>query len=134
MLHRMNLRVEQFLATGARVILLLEPPSPHPGTVTQLLTNDQRQVDSNDIAYEQMNALLREVAAQHPHDVAVVNLGTRVCPSGPPCPYVVDGFGRTPSTMSQSIRPDELHYLPNASLWVARWLVPQIAAAAKHVS
>jgi hypothetical protein len=27
-----------------------------------------------------------------------------------------------------------VHYLPSGSLWVARWLVPQIAAADKKLS
>ena len=40
-----------------------------------------------------MNDLLRQIAAGHPHDVAVVNLQALLCAKGPPCPYVVDGFG-----------------------------------------
>ena len=126
MLQRMDDRVDRFVATGARVILLLEPPPVHQGGVGPL--------DSTDVASERMNALLTEVAARHPGHVAVVNLGARVCPSGPPCPFVVDGFGSTPATQKQAIRPDLVHYLPAGSLWVARWLVPQIAAAAKHLS
>ena len=81
-----------------------------------------------------MNALLREVAASHPGRVGVVDLSARVCPSGPPCPFVVDGFGSTVATMTQAIRPDLTHYLPAGALWVARWLVPQIAAEAKKLS
>jgi len=140
MLRRMNGRVDSLLATGAKVILVLEPPAVHqnPG------------IDSDDMEYERMNALLREVAAQHPDQVGVVNLQPRVCPSGPPCPYVVPGFNSTPSrggqkfacgaVMSpvpcdQTLRPlDGLHYTPAGSLWVAEWLVPRIAAVAKGLS
>ena len=127
MLHRMNDRVDQFLATGAKVILLLEPPQVHPNGA-------MGPVDSTDIDYEHMNALLTAVAARHPGKVGVVDLEARVCPSGPPCPFVVDGIGSTVATEKQAIRPDFLHYLPAGSLWVARWLVPQIAAEAKKVS
>ena len=94
----------------------------------------QGPVNSTDLAYEHMNALLTEVAARHPGHVAAVNLEARVCPTGPPCPFVVDGFGATKATEVQAIRPDALHYLPAGSLWVARWLVPRIAAADKNLS
>jgi hypothetical protein len=121
MLQRMNIRVGRFTATGAKVILLLEPPAVPIGKITQAA--------SNSVGYGQMNALLREVAARHPHDVAVVNLQSLLCSSGPPCPYVVDGFGSL-SHPRQAIRPDGAHYLPPGSLWVAKWLVPRIAKAA----
>jgi peptidoglycan/LPS O-acetylase OafA/YrhL len=130
MLQRMDDRVGKFLATGAKVILLSEPPSVHSGS--------QTRPNANDIQYERMNALLKKVAARHPNQVAVVDLEARVCPSGPPCPYVVDGFGSTGSTIaaatSKTIRPDTIHYTPASSLWVAEWLVPRITAAAKRLS
>jgi peptidoglycan/LPS O-acetylase OafA/YrhL len=125
MLRRIEKRVGQLTATGAKVILLLEPPSVHGGS--------QSQPDASDIAYELMNGLLREAAAQDPDHVAVVNLATRVCPSGPPCPYFVDGHG-TVSDPTAAIRPDDEHYLPAGSLWVAEWLVPQIQEAANRLS
>ena len=124
MLPRMDKRVEQFVATGARVILLLEPPAVHGGS--------QNQRNAGDLAYGRMNALLKEVAAQHPHTVAVVNLARRVCPSGPPCPFLVNGFDTTGATILQAVadtvRPDDIHYSFPGSLWVAQWLVPQIQA------
>ncbi len=137
MLKRMNERVESLLAAGAKVILLLEPASVHqsPG------------LDSNDTAYERMNGMLRKVAAQHPGQVGLVNLQPRVCPSGPPCPYVVPGFNSSPTRGGQTftcgavaspvpcdetLRPlDGLHYTTAGSLWVAEWLVPRISAVAK---
>ena len=125
MLRRMDDRMNQLLATGAKVILLLEPPSVHAGS--------QTQPDSGDIAYEHMNDLLRIVAARHPHRAAVVNLEARVCPSGPPCPYVVPGFGST-TIAKDNLRPDDIHYQPAGSVWVARWLVPQLATAARGLS
>ena len=126
MVNRINTRVEQFVATGANVILLLEPPSVHGGSRTQ--------PNASDLAYERMNALLKIVAARHASKVAVVNLETRVCPSGSPCSYVVDGLGSTPATAQQGLRPDGVHYLPSGSLWVATWLVPQIQKAGTRLS
>jgi hypothetical protein len=128
MLQRMEDRVGQFVASGARVIFLLEPPEVHPNG------KGGGPLDSSDRATERMNALLKEVAARHPDHVGVVDLQARVCPSGPPCPYVVDGIGSTVATEIHAIRPDLVHYLPNGALWVARWLVPQIAAEAKKLS
>jgi hypothetical protein len=89
------------------------------------------QVDADDEAYVRMNALLKKVAAQHPHQVAVLDLTPRVCPLGPPCQYVVPAFDPKPTSVNQTVRVDGIHYLPNGSVWVARWLVPQIAEAAK---
>ena len=138
MLRRISERVERLLATGAKVILLLQPAATHRSS----------GIDSDDIAYERMNAMLREVAAQHPDQVGLVNVQPRVCPSGSPCPYVVPGFnpplsrgGRTfacgpitsPVPCNQTLRPDGLHYTPAGSLWVAKWLVPRISAVAKEL-
>ena len=126
MLKRMDTRVDQLVSTGARVILLLEPPEVHAGGVGPL--------NSTDRDYESMNALIREIAARHPGHVSTVNLQALLCASGPPCPFVVDGHGSTASTLAQAIRPDRIHYLPAGALWVARWLVPQIAEASKKLS
>ncbi len=125
MLQRMNTRVKKFLSTGARVVLLLEPPGVHPAVHTR---------DADDEDYAQMNALLKKVAAKHPHQVAVVDLAPRVCPLGPPCQAIVPAFNPNPTSVTQTVRPDGSHYLPNGSLWVAQWLVPRIAAAAKGLS
>ena len=144
MSERIEARVQEFLATGAKVILLSEPPQVHyieganSESIGALLKNPAvhggGRPNAEDLAYQQMNALLREVEAKHPDTVAVVNLESRVCPSGPPCAYVVDGFNPTPSSAQQVLRPDGVHYLPAGSLWVAKWLVPQISIAAKHLS
>jgi hypothetical protein len=114
------------------VILLLEPPQVHYGTPA---------LNSTDLAFEHMNDLLKEVAARHPRHVAVVNLEARVCPSGPPRQFVVDGFGAnaknqtiTRQNIFDAIRPDEIHYSAASSLWVGKWLVPRIAAAGKKLS
>jgi hypothetical protein len=132
MLQRIDDRVGQFVATGARVVLLLEPPQVHTGS-------QQGPPNSTDRAYRQMNALLTEVAGRHPGHVATVDLEARVCPSGPPCPYVVGGLSSSGAAtltqaMAKFLRPDLVHYSFAGSLWVARWLVPRIAEAAKQLS
>jgi len=139
MLQRMDTRIKKFLATGARVVLMLEPPAVHTSgsTASELLVpaaHSPGKVDSDDEDYERMNALLKEVAAKHPRQVAVVDPSPRVCPTGPPCQAIVPAFNPKPTSVTQTVRPDGSHYLPNGSLWVARWLVPRIAAAAKGLS
>jgi peptidoglycan/LPS O-acetylase OafA/YrhL len=124
MLQRIDDRLLQLTATGARVILLLEPPAVHSGS--------QTQPNADDLSYVPMNNLLKEAAAKHSDRVAVVNLAARVCPSGPPCPYIVDGHGAR--HFIKAIRPDDFHYSPAGALWVAKWLVPRIEAAAKKLS
>jgi hypothetical protein len=84
----------------SRVILSLQPPSVHGGS--------QTEPDAADIAFEQINALLREPAAHDPIHAATVNVAVRVCPSGLPRPYVVDGHG-TMSDLRAAIRPDSVH-------------------------
>jgi len=93
MLRRMNQRVERFIATGAKVVLVQEPPTVDPSHPNRPTARDE--------AFEDMNDLLREVAALHPSRVGVVDLGERVCPSGPPCRGLVGG---------RDLRPDDYHY------------------------
>ena len=142
--ERMDARVQKFISSGAKVIMLLEPPEVHsvPGAnaenVLQLLNtaaaHGAGKPDAEDAAYADMNTLLRKVAAKYPRDVAVVDLQTRVCKSGPPCPYVVDGYNAHPSSVQQVVRPDGIHYLADGSRWVAQWLVPRIKTAAQGLT
>ncbi len=112
LLQRMNARLRGLLGTGAKVILLLEPPFVNEGSPKRPTSSDQ--------AFERLDAVLREVAREHPGRVGVINLSDRVCPSGPPCPMVVNGL---------VVRPDFAHYGPAGSLWVAEWLTPRIFSA-----
>ncbi len=72
-----------------------------------------------------MNAMLRQVAARYPGHVGVLDLSARVCPTGPPCPYEERGL---------VVRPDDAHYGPAGSLWVATWLVPRILSTVRNTS
>ena len=92
MLQRMDARVVKFLATGARVVLTLAPPEVHTlgYTDAELLTPAAHlpgkvrpaQDDADDEDYAHMNSLLKEVAARHPHKVAVIDLVPRGVPVG----------------------------------------------------
>jgi hypothetical protein len=43
-------------------------------------------------------------------------------------------MGGTLATITQEVRPDLIHYSNPGSLFVAKWLVPRIAAAARDLS
>jgi peptidoglycan/LPS O-acetylase OafA/YrhL len=112
---RMDAALARLRAGGAHVVLVTEAaPAPNPAQATQG-TND---VNEN-AGYGRLNDLLRRFQARHPKDVSLVDLATKVCPSGPPCPENVEGL---------HARPDGHHFTPAASTWAARWLLEQMFA------
>jgi len=113
MQQRIDARVQYFIGTGAKLVLLLEPVPVY------LHRTDPT---SSELEYGAMNGMLRQEALRHPGEVGLVDLSTRVCPTSPHCRPVEDGI---------VVRPDLVHYSANSSVWVARWLVPQILSAAK---
>lgn len=70
---------------------------------------------------DRWNALLREAAAEHPNSVQVIELGARLCPGG--------HFTKTVGGIA--IRSDGVHLTPQGAHWLAPWLLPQLAAAAR---
>lgn len=110
--QRMKARVQRLTAKGATVILLTQAPFVHLNKVMGPTPDDEN--------FQRLNNLLRSFAAQTPH-VRVLDLSSYVCPSGPPCPLVVD---------SVWVRGDGAHYTSEGSLWAARWILPQIGIAA----
>jgi hypothetical protein len=112
LLKRMEERVQQFTANGATVVMLTQPPFILPGRPTEPTPQDKD--------FERLNSLLTDFAARMPH-VRVIDLAAHVCPSGPPCPITVDNVW---------LREDGEHYSSDGSLWVARWLMPQLGIAA----
>jgi len=107
----MDQRVQQFTATGATVVMLTQPPFAESGV------SGPTAADEN---FKRLNALETTLALHQPH-IVLVDLAARVCPSGPPCPLVVDDVWA---------RGDGIHYSSDGSLWVARWLMPQLGIAA----
>ena len=110
--ERMHQRILQLTASGATVFLLTQPPFVDLGKPTGPTSQDRD--------FERLNAFLREFAASTPH-VKLLDLATLVCPSGPPCPLVVDNVW---------VRGDGEHYTGVGSLWAARWLMPQLGIQA----
>ena len=108
---RMETRVLQLTATGATVVMLTQAPfyEGHPSGPT-----------AQDKDFERLNALLAQFASGNSR-VDLIDLGSHVCPSGPPCPLVVD---------DTFVRGDGMHYTPEGALWVARWLMPQLGISA----
>lgn len=114
MRRRIEERLRLLKASGATVVMLLQPPQVNIGSPKSPTTSDED--------YERLNGLLKQIAEQDPSQIKVVDLAARVCPSGPPCPSIVDGI---------TVRPDDMHYSSTSSLWVAQWLMPRILEAAK---
>ena len=109
---RMQQRVRQLTASGATLVMLTQPAFVDLGNPGALTPQDQD--------FDRLNAFLDEFAAHTPH-VRLIDLASYVCPSGPPCPQNIDGLGP---------RGDGAHYDSEGSLWVARWLMPQLGIPA----
>ena len=108
LMQRIDARVEKFTSSGATVVMVTQPPYVDFGKPSGPTPADE--------TFERLNALLTRFARHRPH-VVLVNLAARVCPSGPPCPLIVDNV---------FVRGDGAHYTDEGSLWVARWLMPQL--------
>jgi peptidoglycan/LPS O-acetylase OafA/YrhL len=108
---RMEQRVQQLTATGATLVMLTQPPFAETGVSGPTAADEE---------FERLNALEATFALHRPH-VLLVDLAARVCPSGPPCPELVDKVWA---------RGDGAHYTSGGSLWVARWLLPRLGIKA----
>ena len=108
LLNRMGQRVRELTATGATVVMVTQPPFVDQGQPAGPTAQDE--------SFLRLNNLLVAFARNRPQ-VEVVDLADYVCPSGPPCPLVVDNVGA---------RGDGAHYTADGSLWVARWLMPKL--------
>jgi len=110
---RMDDALARLTAGGARVVMVTEPaPAPNAAEGTQ---NIDKAAD--DAGYARLNDLLHRFATRHPDKVTVVDLATKVCPGGPPCPERVDGM---------VLRPDGHHFTPTAATWAAEYVLTQI--------
>ena len=98
-------------------VVVLDAPYVNGGIVVADRVERIRRIDC-------VNSVYRHVAATSPH-TTLVDLATHVCPSGPAsCLQRVDGV---------TLRPDGLHYDGPAGPVIARWLLPQVLAAAEQV-
>ncbi len=101
---------------GARVALATEPYN-HRGERPDGGLWPEDEPDRVD----RWNALLREVAAEHPDTVQLIELGARLCPEGE----------FTKSVGNITVRSDGVHLTPEGVHWLAPWLLPQFAAATR---
>jgi hypothetical protein len=85
-------------------------PNDAPGKM-----NTSNPVD--DASYERLDTVLHDFATRHPAQVHLIDLASRLCPGGAPCPREVDG---------SVPRPDGRHLTPEAAGTQARWLLPQV--------
>ena len=109
MQQRVERRLRLLVGSGAKVMIALQPPPVDAGKPA-----GPTETDSDSA---RLDTLLRQAAARFPGQVEVVDLGARVCPSGPPCPNRIAGL---------IVRPDTQHYGTLGSLWVGGWLMPKI--------
>ncbi len=116
MLRRMDAALTRITAGGAKVVMVTEAaPAPNEA---QGADNTNNKID--DAAYGRLK-IEERFAARHRDKVVLVDMASRVCPGGPPCPVDVDG---------RRLRPDERHFTPEAAVIEARWLIPKLVRAA----
>ena len=119
MLHRMDAELARLTVYGAKVVVVTEAaPAPNDA---QGVGNTSNSVD--DASYGRLDTILGQFAQLNSADVTVVDLARQVCPTGPPCPEIVDGL---------RLRPDGRHFTPTAASVEARWLMPRIVDALRH--
>jgi hypothetical protein len=103
--------VGRLTAGGARLVVVIPAPVP-PGASNA----DHAAI----VRLPLLTSVLREYARQHADRVFVVEMAELICPVGPPCPTVIDGYAP---------RPDGMHFDdPAGARWVADWLVPKLLA------
>ena len=96
--------VAQLTSGGARLVFVtVAPHTTAPNRPTRDPEAEQRTLH--------LDALLRRYAGAHADHVAVLDLASLVCPTGPPCPTAVDGV---------TLRPDDgAHFAGGGPAWVA---------------
>jgi hypothetical protein len=112
--QRMTARVRDFTSTGATVYMLTQAP------FWSAEAKKGSAPTPEDLQFERLNDFLTTFAAQTPH-VRILNLADYICPSGPPCPLIVNHVWP---------RGDGAHYTPTGSLWTARWVMRQLGIPA----
>jgi peptidoglycan/LPS O-acetylase OafA/YrhL len=114
--RRIGAGVERLTKDGARVVLVtVAPPAPAS------MINGGRIVSPRfDWRFPAMNQQLIRFAAEHP-DTKLIDVAAKVCPKGAPCPSDVAG--------TEPRHGDGVHFDPPGSVWLSRWMLPQIIAA-----
>ncbi len=114
MLSRMDDALRRITRGGAKVALItVAPAAPNDAQGTQ-----QTSTAVEDASYLRLRSIDRRFAKRHPGQVTVIDLASRLCPKGPPCPEFVHGHRP---------RPDGRHFDPAAATRASRWILRQLA-------
>jgi len=112
-------QIDLLSAKGARVALLTFPCSKP--VAWGFLPDPNKYVEETFWRINELNALLRRFAEEHPDKVTLVDLNRYACPEGRFSDVVIGGV---------KLREDGLHFSPEGSSVVARWLAPQLVEIA----
>ena len=121
-LAQLETQFNVFTSRGAKLVLLTWPYSkPKAWEDTEdggvkLEEDAHRRLDI-------LNGLYQQLAEQHPDKVSLIDLNSFVCPEGKFTDLVIDGV---------RMREDGVHFTPESSYIVARWLAPRIAETASQ--
>jgi len=115
----LEMRFATLTSQGAK-LMLATFPYVSPG-LWSLTSNGQQTIDDSARRMDDLNAVYRGFAAEHPGQVFLVDLNGFADPEGKYTDLYIDGV---------RMREDGVHFTTQGSYVVARWLVPQIVAAA----
>ncbi len=115
--RRLTRGYERLTAGGARLAFVtVAPPAPAS------MINGGRIVSPRfDWRFPAMNRQIDRFVAAHP-DTRLIDIAAKVCPHGAPCPEQVGGV--------EPRNGDGVHFDPPGSVWISRWMLPQLLAAA----
>jgi peptidoglycan/LPS O-acetylase OafA/YrhL len=118
-LQRRIALAHQRLSSGGARLAFMTVASPTPAS----MINGGRIVSGDyDWRFAALNGELARYTAAHP-ETTLIDVAKRICPRGAPCPETIDG-GNKPRD------GDGVHFPPAGSVWLARWMLPQLVAAA----
>jgi peptidoglycan/LPS O-acetylase OafA/YrhL len=122
--HELDRRLDaayRVLTAGGAKLLVATIAAPAPAG---LLLGERVTSPKFDWKFADMDARLAAFARRHPTGARLVDVAKKLCPDGPPCSADVDGV--------QPRKLDGAHFDPAGSVWLARWMLPQILAAANR--
>ena len=111
----------RLLTAGGAKLLVATIAAPAPAG---LLLGERVTSPKFDWKFADLDARLAAFVRRHPTDTRLVDVAKKLCPDGPQCPADVDGV--EPRGL------DGAHFDPEGSVWLARWMLPQILAAANR--
>jgi lysophospholipase L1-like esterase len=110
--------VDVLSSRGATVVLLT---TPYPEKRDLAVDGRTNRVDPKRV--DELNGLYRRVAEERPDDVRIVDLNGYLNSLGNP--IALDGV---------DLRIDDLHFTPDGSDIIVRWLAPQLVSIAQEAT